>query len=90
MAAPMASLRVSASGLSNDEIINSISNAIEHTLGSGASGLVFRTLKLIYHLDVKSIPADLDYFQFILSKMLGSVICNHIAAYAAKDMDKRR
>ena len=86
----MPSLRVSASGLSNDEIIDSISNAIEHTLGSGASGLLFRTLKLVYHLEVKSIPAKLDYFQITLSRMLGSAICNQIVAYAASDMNKRR
>ena len=89
-ASTLPSLRDSYLGLSSKEILNSISNAIEHTLGNGAPYLVFRTFELVYHLDVQSIPARLDHFQIILTRMLGSDICNEIVAYAASDMNDRK
>jgi len=85
----VANLQISALGLSIVEVINSISTVIEHMLDNDAVGLVFLTLRLVYHRDLQSIPSKLEFFLTVLFNMLGSAIINQILAYAIREAKKR-
>jgi hypothetical protein len=58
-------------------------------LDNGAVGLVFLTLRLVYHRDLQLIPSELEFFRTVLFNMLGSAIIIQILAYAIRDPKKR-
>jgi secreted protein with Ig-like and vWFA domain len=83
-------LRNYTDGMSNDEILDSVADAIEQILGAGSASLVFKTLELVYQLNTKLIPGRIDHFQIALFKLLGPLAASKITIQAASEMKKRR
>ncbi|AFU60229.1 hypothetical protein Ngar_c33140 [Candidatus Nitrososphaera gargensis Ga9.2] len=58
--------------------IEKIKTAIDQTLGEETSELVFRTLKLVYHIDEDTIVSNPELFRKKIKRMFGDQIVEMI------------
>ena len=64
-------LSKAAEGLSSEQILYALQKALRQSLGAETRNLLLKTLKLVYKLDEKEIPSNLERFDQLLGKILG-------------------
>jgi len=75
--------------ITDEQLVEIFSSAIDKVLGKDSSDLVYKTAKLIYGEEYRgSIPQKLDSFQQFLKKTLGERAYIQIIDFAISQMQK--
>lgn len=84
------SLKEAIEGLAPQQVLQAIEDGIDNILGPNSSKLVFKTLHLIYSFDKDAIPSNIERFDELISRMLGSTSAKVLRKQIILELERKR